>query len=186
MTKKQFENLKKDYVDHIKEYVIDNGGLFPHLTVFAEFKKPTSEEERKPALIHIPIPDEFMENDDTKDKFVDVIIPKVFENINEKFIPHGVGWAAEAWMRTMDKNFNLQRGNWKKLPIQKEVIMISIESDEPTECKMYEIKRTGKQVNSDGDIVDSIELEEQFKENDNPNPMSSGRFTGLFEKIKNK
>ena len=39
MTDEQYEQLKKDYIDHIKEYVTDNGGLFPHLTVFADIKK---------------------------------------------------------------------------------------------------------------------------------------------------
>lgn len=61
--------------------------------------------------------------------------------------------------------------------------MISIESDGPAESIIYEIKREGKQVNSDGDLVDVIKLEQQFK--DETAPSTGGRFTGLFKKLKN-
>jgi len=183
MTDEQYEELKKDYINHIKEYVTDNGGLFPHLTVFADVKKPKEGEEDKPAIIHIPIPDEWMQSDEMKDKFVDNVIPDVFKDINAEFIPHGIGWAAEAWMRVADKNFDPSKGDWKKIPIRKEVIMISIESDRPSESIIYEIKREGKQVNSDGNLVDVIKLEQQFK--DEIAPSTGGRFTGLFKKLKN-
>jgi hypothetical protein len=183
MTNEQYALLKQDYIDHIKEYVTENGSLFPHLTIFADVKKPKKGEEDKPALIHVPIPDEYMENDRAKDKFIDEVVPDLFQNINEKFIPKGIGWAAEAWMRVADKNFDVEKDNWKKIPIKKEVIMISIESDEPTESIIYEIKREGKQVIPGGDIVDIIKLEEQFREEGAPT-VSGGRFTGLFKKLK--
>lgn len=183
MTNEQYEVLKQDYIDHIKEYVTENGSLFPHLTIFADIRKPKPEEENKPALIHVPIPNEFMENDKSKDRFIDEVVPDLFKSINEKFIPKGIGWAAEAWMRVADKNFDPEKDNWKKIPIRKEVIMISIESDQPTESIIYEIKREGKQVTSDGEIVDIIKLEEQFKEEGSP-MSAGGRFTGLFKKLK--
>ena len=182
MTDEQYEQLKKDYIDQIKEYVTNYGGLFPHLTVFADIKKPNKGEENKPAIIHIPIPDEWMESDEMKDKFVDHIIPDVFKDINTKFIPHVIGWAAEAWMRIADKNFDPSKENWKNIPIRKEVIMINIESDRPSESIIYEIKREGKQVNSNGDLVDVIKLEQEFKDEMAPN--TGGRFSGLFKKLK--
>lgn len=183
MTSDQYKLLKEDYIEHIKEYVTENGSLFPHLTIFADVKEPKPGEEDKPALIHVPIPNEFMENDEMKDRFVDEVVPDLFKNINKQFIPKGIGWAAEAWMRIADKNFDPANDNWKKIPIRKEVIMINIESDEPTESIIYEIKRTGKQINADGDLVDIIELEEQFKEESFPTT-AGGRFTGLFKKLK--
>jgi hypothetical protein len=182
MTDKQYLELREDYIKHITEYVIDNGGLFPHLTIFADVKKPKEGEEDRPAIIHIPIPDEFMQSNDMKDKFVDDVVPDLFKNINKDFIPHGIGWAAEAWMRIADKSFDPSKNDWKKIPIRKEVIMISIESDGPAESLIYEIKREGKQVNSDGDLVDVIKLEQQFK--DDMTPSAGGRFTGLFKKLK--
>jgi len=183
MTTEQYEELKKDYINHIKEYVTDNGGLFPHLTIFADVKKPNKGEENKPAIIHIPIPDEWMESDEMKDKFIDNVIPDLFKDINKKFIPHVIGWAAEAWMRIADKNFDPSKENWKNIPIKKEVIMINIESDRPSESIIYEIKREGKQVNSNGDLVDVIKLEQEFKDEMAPN--TGGRFSGLFKKLKN-
>ena len=36
MIKKEFKELKEIYIEHIKKYMSETGGLFPHLTVFAE------------------------------------------------------------------------------------------------------------------------------------------------------
>jgi hypothetical protein len=69
------------------------------------------------------------------------------------------------------------------LDTKKEIIMICIESDRQSESIIYEIKRKGKQVNADGNLVDVISLEQQF-ENETP-PKTEGRFAGLFKKLKN-
>jgi len=48
------------------------------------------------------------------------------------------------------------------------------------EMLIYEIKRNGKQVNEDGDLVDHIDLVEQ---NFSDAESMTGRFTGLLEKF---
>jgi len=114
------------------------------------------------------------------------VLPKVFKELKKRFIPHGIAWAAEAWMRVADKNFNSSKDDWKSIPIRKEVIMISIESEDGNEFFMYEIKRSGKQVNSDGEFVDIVELERFDDEVIKKSPEQiTGRFTGLFKKFKN-
>ena len=35
MTDEQYEQLKKDYIDHIQRYIKEVGNLFPHITIFA-------------------------------------------------------------------------------------------------------------------------------------------------------
>ena len=52
----------------------------------------------------------------------------------------------------------------------------------PSESIIYEIKREGKQVNSNGDYVDVIKLEQEFK--DEMATSTVGRFSGLFKKLK--
>jgi hypothetical protein len=186
MTKEQYHDLQDDYIQHILEYVKDNGNLFPHISIFADIIDPKEEEMDKPALIHIPIDDEYMKDEDSKDEFVDEVLPKVFKELKKRFIPHGIAWAAEAWMRVVDKNFNPSKDNWKSIPVRKEVIMISIESEDGNEFFMYEIKRSGKQVNSDGEFVDIVELERFNDEVIKKSPEQiTGRFTGLFKKFKN-
>lgn len=186
MTKEQYHDLQEDYIQHVLEYVKDNGSLFPHISIFADIINPTEEQKDKPALIHIPIDDEYMENEDGKEKFVEEILPLTFEELRKKFIPHGVAWAAEAWMRLADKDFNPSKDNWKSIPIRKEVIMISIESEDGNDFFIYEMKRLGKQINSDGELIDIVELERFDDEiSKKSSTQLGGRFTGLFKKLKN-
>ena len=123
-----------------------------------------------------------MENEETKDEFINDVLPDVFKSLKKKFIPVGVAWASEAWMRVADKDFNPNTDDWKAVPIKKEIIIITIESEFDNTCITYEIKRNGSQVNSDGELTSSIELE---KLDEMASPTSvGGRFTGLFKKLK--
>jgi hypothetical protein len=183
MTKEKYEDIKDDYVQHIIDYVENHGGLFPHISVFADVINPKDDEHKdKPALIHIPIDDDFMKDEESKDKFVDEILPDVFKTLKEKFIPQGIAWAAEAWMRIADKSFDPDKQDYKKLPIKKEVIMINIESKNTNDCFIYEIQREGKQVNADGSLVDTVKLLKLDNMSGNM-PVGGGRFTGLFNKF---
>jgi hypothetical protein len=176
--KEEFEELKEIYIAHIKKYMSETGGLFPHLTVFAEHIN--KEENDKPAIIHIPIPDEFMETDDNKDKFIDEVMPEIILEVKKEFIPMGIAWASEAWMRVVDKDFDMSKENYRKLP-KTEVLFMSIETKNNSDSIIYEIKREGKQVNSEGDLTDRIELKEM---EDSVNPQDvGGRFSELYKKL---
>ena len=179
MTQDDFKDLKQTYIEHIQQYIKDVGNLFPHITVFADIKD--AKEDDKPAIIHIPIPEEFMETDDLKDKFLEEVLPGVFKAVKAEFIPIGVAWGAEAWVRTVEKNAVVK--DYKKLPIEKEVIFISIETKDKHETLVYDIERNGKQVHPDGSITDIIQLTEAKESG-----MSSGvtgRFTELYKLLEN-
>jgi len=182
MTKEKYLILQEDYIEHILEYVKDSGSLFPHISVFADIAVPKKDEIDKPALIHIPIDDKFMETEDSKDEFVNKILPGVFKSLKEKFIPAGVAWASEAWMRTAGADFDIDKDDWKSIKNKKEIIIITIESDFGDSCFMYEMKRLGSQVNSDGELTNIIELK-KLDELSTPDAIG-GRFSGLFKKIK--
>lgn len=81
MTEEKFNTLKETYVEHIKNYISKTGGLFPHITVFAE--NLNKEENDKPAIIHIPISDEYMEDDNTKDTFIKDLMPEIMVEIKK-------------------------------------------------------------------------------------------------------
>lgn len=179
MTKEKFETLKEEYIEHLKKYMCEAGSLFPHITIFAEDLDVTN---KKPCIIHIPIPPEYMKNDDTKDDFVNNIVPDLFIEIKKKFTPVGIAWAAEAWARIVKTADKLSDADIKKTPIKKEVILISIETIDTSESLIYNIKRNGKQVTEDGDIVDNINLE---LAEESGSHLNGGRFSGLFELFKN-
>ena len=185
MTNEEFEELKVSYIKNIKRYMVEAGGLFSHLSIFGEHKEP---EEGLPAtaIIHVPIDPRFLKSDKTKDVFVDEVVPELAKVINERFIIKGVGWASEAWLRTADKDQSIK--NWKDLPIKKEVLIVTIETEFKNDMTIYDIKRDGKDVTLDGDIIDHIELIEQEDMKDLNNTGAtkeqSGRFTGLYKKFK--
>lgn len=178
MTNEELNDLKEIYVIHLKNYMTETGGLFAHVSVFAE--NIEKEKDDKPAIIHIPIPEEFMKNDDTKDTFINDLLPDVITEIKKEFIPIGIAWASEAWMRVADKDFDMSE--YKSLP-KKEVVFISMETKFGCETLIYEIKREGIQVNSEGELTDRIELEE-LKTDAKPSS-TEGRFAGLYKKLLN-
>jgi hypothetical protein len=186
MTEQEHLEVIDLYLDHIKEYMIQAGGLFPHITVFADQKNKKTEEDTEKttkAIIHVPIPSEYMKSDADKDVFIEEIVPSVFKSITERFIPAGMAWASEAWMRVADADtFDPKRDNYKNIPIKKEVLFISIETDYINETRIYDIERKGKQVNGDGELIDHIKLTEN-QELKTPDKVE-GRFAGLYKKLK--
>lgn len=177
MTEEKYQELKEEYVGNIKQFMTDIGSIFPHITVFGNHK---DEEENKDAIVHIQVPEEFMKSEQMKETFVQDVVPKIADKIREKFIPYGVAWTSEAWVRTAQKD-QVVPDNWKELPIEKEVLLVSMEFIHKKETIIYEIKRNGKQVNEEGELVDHIDLVEETMSGAE---QMTGRFTGLLEKFK--
>lgn len=175
MNKTKFIELKKDYINFVKKYTVEEGGMFAHISVFGE------DEDNIPSLVHIPVPDEYMRNDNEKDKFVEKILPKLSEILCKRFDIYGIAWSSEAWIRVASTKEEVE--DYKSLPIKEEVLMISIESDFENEFNVYKIKRKGSQVTTSGDLVDNIQLVKD-RELSKINPKSEGRFVGLLNKIK--
>jgi hypothetical protein len=177
MNKEEFDKLKEDYINNILDYVKSEGGLFAHISIFAKEKENSNE---KPALIHVPLSDNIMEDDEGKDLFIEKILPRLAETITEKFNVFGVAWSSEAWMRVANKEEEVE--DFSLLPIDKEVIFITIESvNHDAECIMYEINRNGVSVNEDGDLVDVISLTKSDIDN---TVKMSGRFSNLLKYFK--
>lgn len=175
MTEEKYQEIKDAYVSNIKRVMTEVGNMFPHVSVFATHKN--KEEEQKDAIVHIQVPDQFMRSEEMKEAFVQEMLPAVAEKIKEKFVPYGVAWTSEAWVRTATKDQGVP-DNWKEMPIEKEILMISMEFINKKEMLIYKIERNGKQVNEDGDLVDHIDLiEEDFSGAES----MTGRFTGLLK-----
>lgn len=174
MTKEQFEDLKSDYVENLERFISDSGGLFPLITFFAD-----SIDNNKPSIIHFPIPDEYVKDDETKDELVNEVIPKLAKEIKKDFNVIGVAWSSEAWMRTVDKTQEKIPEDYRVLP-KKEVVIIAIEDENGVENIIYDIEREGKKVTQEGDIIDSVKL---LKSDDfsGSYSVSQGRFVGILK-----
>lgn len=177
MTTEEIKELKEAYIERIKTYITQQGGIFPHLTVFA---RPIDNPEEK-SIIHIPIPDKFLSSEEHKDLFVYEVVPQIAKKLQERFVTSGVAWASEAWVRELSKEEEVPE-NWKDLPIKREVLFINIDFGNGEESLVYEIKRQGKQVNEEGELVDQVELVEE--DTLKGSGQSSGRLSGLLSKFK--
>lgn len=178
MTDQEFDNLKELYIDNIKKFLTESGGMFPHISLFAEDKEDITQ---KNAIIHVPIPDDLMKSDGGKDYFIEKAVPDIAKKVNEKFIVKGVCWASEAWMRHADKDYDFNKNNYKDLP-KKEVLIVTFESATKNEVSIYEMIREGLKVTEEGDMVDNIDLKE-LTDIKQENGTDGGRFTGLYKKF---
>jgi len=183
MTDKDYQEIREIFIDQAKAFVDNAGQMIAHITVYANHKDvDDSEHSGKPSIIHIPIPPDSLKSEEAKDEFIDDIMPGVAKEIRKKFDTQAVGWASEAWLRVAGKD-EPDLDNWKELPIKKEVLILILEAEDISECIVYEMKRNGQKVNSDGDLVDSIELEE-LKDMSGTKGEMGGRFCGLYKLIK--
>jgi hypothetical protein len=182
MTEEKYIDLKDTYLKNIKRYMTQEGGLFSHISVFAEKLECNEDDDEasKNAIIHIPLPDKIANSDEGKEYFVTKMIPEIASTLKESFTTTGVAWASEAWVRTSHID-DKQSENWKDMPIKKEVLMICIESEFGNESSVYEIVRKGMQVTEDG-LADTIELIKD-EELSGENLKFEGRFTGLYKKF---
>ena len=175
MNNKEYIKLKEDYYNMVTSIVREKGGLSPSITVIGVDKK-----DGKNAILYIGIEPEYMKDEESKDKFVDITIPKISERIREDFEIKAVVWASEAWLRELSKSAT-EIGEWKAVPIKKEVLIIVINSEKENETVVKEIVRKGKQVNAEGQLTDTIELVDIPEYNSGI--VGEGRFTNLYKKF---
>ena len=167
------DGLIKDYIKSIKEYVKENGGIFPHINVFAK-----NIAEDKKGCIVIPLPGNIFESEENKDEFIDSMIPQIAKKIKEDFLIYGVAWTYEAWIRKENADEKMP-DNWKKLPITGEVLLLSMQFHNRKELYTFNIIRNGKQVNEEGELIDSVELEESDVQGSD----FKGKLSTLYEKF---
>lgn len=182
MTNKDFNDMKDGYIELVKDLITKTGGLEPSITILG-----TNKNDQTNAIVHVPIPGKYMNSENMKDTFIDVIVPQISDKINEKFDVHAVAWASEAWVRTIDKKDGHPTKapeNWKELPISMEVLIVTIESADHNQTIILEILRNGKRVNEEGELIDTIELTEHPEYKDGIT--GEGRFTGLYKKFTQK
>lgn len=181
MTTEQFEEIKTEYLEKMKEHMIAHGELKPSLTLFCDANFDL-ESEDKPVLLHIVIPDKFMASEESKDYFTNHMLKDIYSKFKDKYKPHAVAWISESWLREIAKEEKEVPKDYKKLPITKEAVIVSIETMEDTELLIYDIHRDGKKVNEEGELIDNIRLQESTKVKDKTGKMQ-GRFTGLLKKF---
>lgn len=176
MTQEQYIEIKDEYLQNMKDMLLESGNIQPTVTIIADHL-----EENKPAIVHIPLPEKIANSDAGKQMFVDKLIPELAIKLGERFNIHAVAWAAEAWMREAPvDDYDPEVDDYKKLPIKKEILILTIDTGAETESHVYEIIRMS--VAPDGSIVEDIELRD-MPELSKDYGSIEGRFSNLYKKF---
>jgi hypothetical protein len=114
----------------------------------------------------------------------DIKLGRVYKNSCILWAPNGTtydGYSNEIILN-LTSDFDIDKDDYKQLPIKKEILIITIETEDLQNAYIYDINREGKQINSDGELVDkvSLQLNEDIQNPDN----LDGRFSGLLKKFK--
>lgn len=174
MTKEEFKEIKEYYIESTKETLLKHGNIGPVITIMGNLK-----DNNTPSALQIVLPEEVANSDESKQLFVDKVIPKLAVEVREKFTIDAVGWSSEAWLREVPKD-EFDPKTYKEIPIKREILIITIDTAEGSECYTYEIVRMS--VSPNGDLVENIELIElptlgmQVSN-------SEGRFNDLYRKF---
>jgi hypothetical protein len=174
MTKEEFKEIKEYYIESTKENLLKHGTIEPVITIMGNLK-----DNNTPSALQIVLPEEVANSDENKQLFVDQVIPKLAVEVREKFTIQAVGWSSEAWLREIPKDeFNVE--DYKKIPIKREILIITIDTAKESECYAYEIVRMS--VSPNGDLVENVELVE-LPDVASSASNSQGRFNNLYRKF---
>ncbi len=182
-TKEEADNKIKEFklknTKKISEDFIDKGRMNIHITMLVY---DTKEEDFADAIVKIP--DEFLMSDSGKNMFAEIAPFVMGLAATNNKVPLCFSWASEAWIRVMkDENNGKVPENWKDHP-KEEVLIVYYETEELSEMDCFDINRDGKKIDSEGDLIDSIELTENEKLKTKDGGKLQGRFTEIFKKYK--
>lgn len=177
-----------NYTEHIKEFKIANvqlmqyllskhGGLDPMIVVLV---KESNDEMN---VVAVPVPGEFLDNDNTKDALA-AAIPSLLTMLTKQGKePVCFSFSSEAWLRKSPEGVTEVPDNWKDLP-KTECMISTYESADESDMEVFEIIREGKMANENGDLIDAIVLRPYSIGNDGEKPKSlKGRFHGAFQEM---
>lgn len=201
LDKKAVEDFKSDAYRMLNRAIADNGGLPPCVAILLKV-----DDDYKAVLTTVP--ETFFTEENGKDVFVNVQIPKIFEHfISENKFPICFMFASEAYVSVLDaKNSDIDLENLteelknenfvtedkiKNLfnkddlkMIKTECIIFSFETINESELKVKKINRNGQIVNSKGKLVDAIEFEDfELGEQEDVIKNASGRFSNILKRF---
>lgn len=163
--------FKLDVIQNMKMSLARNGGLDPMINIFAK-----NAVKKEFTVIELPIPEDALENNDTKEVFAQVI-PTLFDEMYKNDLePLCYSWSSEAWLRKGNKDEGVPE-DWRELP-KIEVLMTTFETKDSSIMDIHTIKREGKMADENGDLIDCISLEKDPELN-----MADGTVEGRFGNV---
>lgn len=178
----------EDFIARCQERLIDTlekiGGLPPMFSVLA-LEMIDGKEKYNDCLI--PVPNEALTNDATKDQMMELlpfIVSQVMEN---KMVPVCISWSSEAWIRKTEApkdGKKIDSTDWKSLPKTEAAIMF-VESEKRSDIVVFNLERSGTKITPDGDMIDNIKLtlNEELDTTNKEDQHVEGRFQNVFKNL---
>ena len=178
---KLYTEFKESMFAIVKGMIVDNGGL-PPIGAALVFDADAD----KYGIAFIPIPGEFLKDESRKEVLANIVFPDAFKQIETEHNHRIVGfcWSTEVWIRSTNKN--ALPDNYQELP-KEEGVILNMETEEQSDIIIKLVKREGKVINKEGNLIDNILLEDYHTEfsgviHPGVSPTSSeGRFANIFK-----
>lgn len=178
------KEFKKANTEMIQYLLAKQGGYRPMITVLVR----TGPEDQDINIIALPIPEELMDSDMSKD-FLAAQIPNIFEYLQkEGKEPICFSWSSEAWLRMAPKDTVEVPDNWKELE-KSECLICTYESENESDMEVFKMFREGQIATPEGELIDAIRIEPypfSFGNDGESAKTVGGRFMNLFKKIKDE
>ena len=172
----EIPKFKEYVIQQINENVIEHNNIDPAIHILCDDPK-----EKSPLIALVPIPNEFLADDRTKDRLTEILIPQILEHIHGEgikilcFSLITEGWSYEIKGKKPESNEEYQEA--KKTAEKKEMVLISFETEKESDTRMF--YKMGTKKNAEGEYIEGTWLK-PFLEG---NGTVEGRFSNLFRKF---
>lgn len=184
LTEEILNEFKADQLMLIKRMMTEQGQMSPLGAVLLHDKSTDKLE-----VGFIPVPSQFLQNDEAKDSLAKELFPTVFSTMEADGFKEILcfSWITEVWLRETKQP--VMPENWKDLP-KTEGVIIHMETKDKGEAILKLVKREGSVVNEEGSLIDNIILEDHpgfAGSMDAHTGSTEGRFSRVLRNyIKNK
>lgn len=156
MNKEELEKMRDEFVSSITRMVQGEGFLAPVVALFA------LNDEGKKTLMIIPLDGDYLT--EKKNIFLKRVVPALRERLDdEEFKVFAVCIASEAWARVAPVDFKFSEDAVRELD-KEEIVIVTYMDDDSNSSVIFDMKRDGKAVNQEGEIIDYVTLTERSQE----------------------
>lgn len=192
MNKEKQKNMMSEFKDLMEKMLLDDGEVTPTLGIVAVKILPDEDDDDKPSdhLMICPLPDQLLSSKEVKVFLVEEVLPKLGRKIRAEGLKIiGVNFVYVGMVKTIPKDTLGDRTPEEIVPEDlenlkaKEILFHSYQSKDMNVVQGYNIKREGKSVNEEGELIDNIKLvkSKELSTTGKNKPEIGGIFSNLFE-----
>ena len=174
--REDIEKFKKYVIQEINEEIIESSQISPVFNILCH-----DPNEEKPVLALVPIPNDLFRDGPTKDALTNIVVPQILKKLEAEGVsPLCISMITEGWIWEGDPDNKMDIEEIKRTKERKEVVMITFETIEDSETRIFD--KMGTKKNSKGEYIEGVYLKPR-EDTDGKTPTIS-RFDNLFKKAR--